>query len=47
MMMMMTIILMIINSFKLRNLTHMQGPRSSFQSAGADPPLLKWGEGGL
>ena len=49
MMMTMMIILMIINSFKLRNLTHMQDPRSSFQSAGADSPLLKciWGEGGV
>ena len=48
MMMMMMIILMIINSFNLRNLTHMQGPRSSFQSAGADSALLKyiWGKGG-
>ena len=47
-MMMMIIILMIINSFNLRNLTHMQGPRSSFQSAGADSALLKyiWGKGG-
>ena len=34
MMMMMMIILMIINSFKQRNLTHMQGPRSSFEKCG-------------
>ena len=48
MMMMMIIILMIINSFKLRSPTHMQGPPSSFQSTGADSPLLKcnWREGG-